>query len=309
MTTDSRMPTPERSCPRCDELRMGYFRRCLACGFDFETPPATDLAVTDVARPTPAIVARPTPAIVARPTSAIVARPTSAIVAAPMSLTGVQRRIAAIPERPAVAIPGAFVPSSSTPVLPGALVVSSPTTVSPAISRSRIARSVAIWVAAAVLGLMALSDMTTRSASRTLPPQAPDASTAPTLVVPKSAGTTSNSAQPPGSPLVITSDDPIVIVRDSAERFSGATGRTTWKHVSFTGDSVTVNWDVSAGPDADCTLRWQIQPGSSDVLDETIEVNGAEVAIDAGRYETPFSEAAFVVLTGCARWDISLQGE
>ncbi len=278
------MTKPERCCPHCDELRMGYFRYCLACAFDFDSLPPPDLPAIEVASQAPEIVATPTPAI----------------AAGSLSLTGVRRPIAAMFEGPAPAVQGAFVPTGPT-ADPGAVGTPSPTVGPSSITRGRIARSVAIWVSAAVLVFMAISDMTTRSANPTPPAHGPDPSSVPTPAV--------RSPQPTsGSPLVITNNDAIEIVADSAERLSGAAGTHTWPNVAVATDQVIVSWDVSAGPDSGCRLHWQIQPSSTDVIEETIDVQGTDLVTGGARFDTPFTDAGFVVVTDCEQWEISLLG-
>ena len=258
-------------CPRCGSERVGFFRLCRKCGFDFDEA-AASAARTDGTR------ARMAPERAARPA----ATSDSATVSGWVSPATVQSR------RTSRSIGRYAIIGAVSLLALGAIS----NLVNPPMDPGEVPESSA--------ALIATPPLATRA-----PTIAPTFTPTPTaLSSPASAPT----PQPMLTPILVVDDGIYFVEADGRAAFRGTVGDYTYNSLLFVADRATVRWTATAAAKAACRVVWRIEPVSEPVIKSTVRVGAGDKESGNARYSTSFSDAAFLVDSTCTQWNMSIQG-
>jgi hypothetical protein len=264
------MTSENQFCPQCGTKRVGYFRYCGNCRFDFESIAPTQASVaTGLPEPMPS----PRPkAVVVAPAAITPVAPT------PVTPRASTRSIPRYAVAGAIGLLGIGAVSNflgpSTP--PDAASTSSP----------------------AFLAATATAVQTLTPSTRATPQETEAATEAPT---PKP------TAKPTQKPIVDSGR--YRIGTGEREEFRGERGKYTFSRLAFEADRSTVRWTATAAAAAACRIVWRIDPSSGPTIKRTVRANAGDRVSGNERYSTTFSNAKLLVDSNCSQWNMSITGQ
>jgi hypothetical protein len=285
---------PNEICSRCGVRRIGSFRYCRSCAFDYEAPPPPPILAPTI------IAAGPSLPVAAAPVAG-----TSQAAAAPAAVPPAAPPAAAA--TPAVAL--APEPAPQVDASPGVAAGSDRTvTRLPTATRARAVLSVMAIGLAGVLVVGALA-----SRIGTVAPSAAAGVTdapVPTPLVAMAGPSSAPTGGVAGSvSQVHVVDDPIEVAPGGPVVLEGDGAIYTWRELAFAGPATTLRWAIVAPDDDDCRLDWRIKPSVAAAVQGTGTSAAGDREDGLVGYETAFGTATLTVVSDCASWAITLQAD